>query len=544
MTATTQLPRASHGLGYYEFERPEVIAMIPGHARRVLDFGCASGACGARIKRERGAEVVGVELLPGPAEVARTRLDRVIVGDCESMDFAEHFQPGEFDAVLFADVLEHLRDPQGVLERIKPYLAPGGVVVASIPNVRNWAVVSMLGRGDWTYEEAGLMDRTHIHFFTRREIQRTFSRGGYTLDALSFVKDPQYATWEKAGRPVAVQLDGFVVQPLNAAEVEELFVYQFLVRARVADPLPFADGDRPLTSIVIPVRNQSQLTKLCVESIRANTPGPLELILVDNGSSDDTPEWARAQADVTYIRNDVNRGFAAACNQGIAAAGGAYVVLLNNDTAVPAGWLDGLLAPMAADPGIGLTGPRTNEITGPQRCSEASVYGKDMATMQRFAADWQLRHRGTGFRLNRLVGFCLAIRREVIDRIGGLDERFGTGNFEDDDYLLRAAKAGYRAWVANDSFVHHWGSQTFVGEKIEYGAQLRRNWVIFARKWGLEGVNESDELPGLYDFEAMAAAPNDDALLYCPLPEAPRPVLRQAATLGAATLPSRFANAR
>src|SRR5581483_8883767 len=139
-TTTIERPRASASAGYYEFERPEVIVLIPPGARRVLEFGCAAGACGARIRRERGAYVVGVELLP---------------------------EPGEFDAILFADVLEHLRDPEAVIERVKPYLAPGGVIVASIPNARNASVVTMLARGDWTYQEAGLMDRTHIHFFTR-----------------------------------------------------------------------------------------------------------------------------------------------------------------------------------------------------------------------------------------------------------------------------------------------------------------------------------------------------------------------------------------
>src|SRR4029079_18554393 len=112
--ATPSAKQTGPGEYYYGFERPEIIALIPPTAKRVLEFGCAGGACGARIKRERGAYVAGVEILPGPAETARTRLDRVLVGDCEQMDFAELFQPGEFDAILFADVLEHLRDPEAV----------------------------------------------------------------------------------------------------------------------------------------------------------------------------------------------------------------------------------------------------------------------------------------------------------------------------------------------------------------------------------------------------------------------------------------------
>ncbi len=497
-TTTIERPRASASAGYYEFERPEVIALIPPGARRVLEFGCAAGACGARIRRERGAYVVGVELLPEPAELARTRLDEVIVGDCERMDFAEHFTPGEFDAILFADVLEHLRDPEAVIERVKPYLAPGGVIVASIPNARNASVVTMLARGDWTYQEAGLMDRTHIHFFTRREIQRAFGRAGYRIDAMRYVHDPNVHHWVAAGRPAALNFGSIAIQTPTPADAEELFVYQFLVRAQVAPSDPFAHAARPLVSIVIPVRNQLALTRACVESLRANTPDPVEIIVVDNGSEDDTPAWAAAQPDVRHLRNDENRGFAAACNQGLAAARGDYVVLLNNDTLTPVGWLDALIAPMVRDPGIGLTGPRSNWVFSVQMCNEAQ-YGSDVAQMHRFAADWRLRHHATGFQVGKLVGFCLAIRRQVIDAIGGLDEAFGAGNYEDDDYCIRAMLAGFKCWVANDCFVHHWGSQTFKSEKVDYAGLMDRNWRIFAAKWRIPG-----EEPGKgYDLGSL-----------------------------------------
>lgn len=514
-TATTA-PHPGPPPAYYVFERPEVIALIPNGAKRILEFGCAAGACGARIKRERGAYVVGVELLPEPAAVASHRLDRVIVGDCEQIDFAEHFRPGQFDAVLFADVLEHLRDPQGVLERIKPYLAENGVVIASIPNARNLAVVTMLAHGDWTYQDAGLMDRTHLRFFTKREIQRMFGRGGYTLERLGAVHDDRHAQWERAGRPSSIEVNNIGFKLASAEDAEELFVYQYLVRARVAPVTRFAGVKRPLVSIVIPARDQLPLTQGCVESIRAFTPGPFEVILVDNGSADGTADWAAATPDVRHIRNDENRGFAAACNQGMAAAKGDYVVLLNNDTIVTPGWLDALVVPMVADPAIGVTGPRSNWVSGHQMVAEAAGYGLDLKAMLKFAEDWALRHRETGYYASRLVGFCIALRRDLIEKIGGLDERFGVGFFEDDDYGIRALLAGFKLWVSNDAFVHHFGNQSFRASKVDTDAVMTQNARKFEEKWGIH----IDPGTGAYTIEHVVRREVPIPELRCPLPAA------------------------
>jgi GT2 family glycosyltransferase len=421
------------------------------------------------------------------------------------MDFGAQFAPGEFDAVLFADVLEHLRNPDDVLRRIIPHLAPGGVIIASVPNVRNALVLQMLGAGDWTYQEAGLLDKTHLRFFTRREVQRLFSRSGLRIDLMSYVFDNNHGAWLAQGRPTNVGLGPIALQAITPEDAEELFVYQFLVRAEVAPPPPFEERARPLVSIVIPVRGQRELTAACLQSIRRSTPQPWEVVIVDNGSDDDTPAWAAEQRDIRYIRNKENRGFGAACNQGMAAAKGDFVVLLNNDTIVPAGWIDALLAPMVRDSAVGITGPRSNWVSGVQLCPEAR-YGDDMTAMERFAADWQLRHRATGVPVPRLVGFCMAIRREVIAKIGGMDERFGIGNFEDDDYCIRAMIADYYCWLANDAFVHHWGHRTFTAHNEDFNAILERNWRTFAAKWELP---EAEQHVRGYNLERLLETPFD-----------------------------------
>lgn len=155
---------------YFRFERPELLALVPETARRVLDVGCASGAFGESLKRARPeCEVSGVEYVQDAVNEASTRLDRVARVDLNG-EIDLPFPPGYFDTMVFGDVLEHLLDPLATLRRLMSWLAPGGVVVSSVPNVAHWSVVlPMLVEDRWHYTDEGLLDRTHVHLFTLRE---------------------------------------------------------------------------------------------------------------------------------------------------------------------------------------------------------------------------------------------------------------------------------------------------------------------------------------------------------------------------------------
>src|SRR5262249_30314497 len=127
--------------GYFEFARPELLALVPRSARTVLDIGCGAGRLGEAIKARQPAEGTGVEMNERAARVAQSRLDRVVVGNVEG---EVDFPPGSFDAVVCGDVLEHLLDPEGLLRRIRKWLRSDGRLVASIPNVRHHSVVASL----------------------------------------------------------------------------------------------------------------------------------------------------------------------------------------------------------------------------------------------------------------------------------------------------------------------------------------------------------------------------------------------------------------
>jgi GT2 family glycosyltransferase len=247
-------------------------------------------------------------------------------------------------------------------------------------------------------------------------------------------------------------------------------------------PAPHAP-EAPLVSIVTLSWNAPEYTKTALASIRRFTTVPHEVIVVDNGSGPETTAWLRTVADVRVVWNAENLGFAHGCNQGIAAARGSYVVLLNNDVVVTEGWLDDLLDAHRRNPGIGVTAPRSNRIAGNQLVADAT-YG-DLDAMHRFAAGRRAAFRKAGYFTDRAIGFCLCIDRRVIDEIGGIDERYGIGNFEDDDFCIRVRAAGYAIYVCDDVFIHHFGSISFQANSVDYRATMHENWRIFARKWGL-----------------------------------------------------------
>jgi GT2 family glycosyltransferase len=240
-------------------------------------------------------------------------------------------------------------------------------------------------------------------------------------------------------------------------------------------------------SVLILTYNNLLLSQICLHSVFRNTTHPsYEIIVVDNGSTDGTPAWLHGQetghANLKLILNSENRGFSAANNQAAAAASGEYLVFLNNDTVATPGWIEGLLAHLQADPGIGMVGPVTNATGNEARIPASYTLPSQMEAL---AAQRAAALAGRRFDMRMLAFFCVMLRKHEYDALGGLDERFGVGMFEDEDLAIRYQQRGLRAVCAEDVFIHHFWRASFGKLAQErYDRLFAENRQKFEEKWG------------------------------------------------------------
>jgi GT2 family glycosyltransferase/glycosyltransferase involved in cell wall biosynthesis len=240
-------------------------------------------------------------------------------------------------------------------------------------------------------------------------------------------------------------------------------------------------------SVVVVTFNNIDLTRACLASLEANSDYEnLEIIVVDNASSDGSPEflktWASQGANRRLILNDDNRGFAAANNQGLAVATGEYLAMLNNDTFVTPGWIRTLVNHLKRDHGIGLIGPVTGNIGNE---AKIDIHYSNMTEMISEARAYTRRHVGGTYPLRTAAFFCVMLRKQTFDRVGPLDEIFGRGFFEDDDYCRRIEKIGLRIVCADDVFIHHHLSASFNKLKQKDREKLfEENKKLYEAKWG------------------------------------------------------------
>jgi 2-polyprenyl-3-methyl-5-hydroxy-6-metoxy-1,4-benzoquinol methylase len=183
---------ANKASDYFGTPRREMLEFVPQGVRSVLEIGCGTGAFGALVKTERQCRYTGVELVEQAASQARGRLDQVLVADVESAPLP--FAKATFDCIVCNDVLEHLRDPWAVLKMLTGYLGPGGHVVASLPNVRFSEVMKdLVIRKKWEYTERGVLDRTHLRFFTESTVRELFRSAGLDVLQIRGINGIRYA---------------------------------------------------------------------------------------------------------------------------------------------------------------------------------------------------------------------------------------------------------------------------------------------------------------------------------------------------------------
>ncbi len=280
-------------------------------------------------------------------------------------------------------------------------------------------------------------------------------------------------------------------------------------------------GDKgPLVSIMIISYNGIDHIRTCLESIKRNTPEDHEIVVVDNARNDGSLDFVRSVPGVVVIENPTNIGYSPARAQAMSVVRGRYIVSLDDDTVVSRGWVTRFIEHSEAHPELGIIGPRSNYVSGPQIVTEARY--NNIAEMEEFAEAWSREHEGHLTPANKLIGFCMFIPRKVLERIGCIDYNFGKlFGFDDDDYSLRAQAAGFRLAIADDIFIHHTGGPQGKGNP-EYNELLMGAWEMFKTKWRLPRHLKYGEP---YNIQAIISEPFDQKRHYTP-PLDPASVLR------------------
>lgn len=222
---------------YHQNPRVEIASFINDPPGVVVDIGCGGGATGRLVKEKfPGTRVIGIELNPHAAQYARQFLDDVICASIDDVDLMAHSGPVTVGTVLLLDVLEHLYDPWSALVKIRTWLVPGTRVLASVPNIRNLSTLDELAAGRWEYGPHGVLDVTHVRFFTKTTLRRMFEETGYAVTHMEPLTQPVWVDRHViARRPGRLVTQNLSIAFRNREDLEDLYAFQYLVDARAAD---------------------------------------------------------------------------------------------------------------------------------------------------------------------------------------------------------------------------------------------------------------------------------------------------------------------
>lgn len=251
---------------------------------------------------------------------------------------------------------------------------------------------------------------------------------------------------------------------------------------------PRGNFSRGMASVVLLARAGAEALRPCLDALLAHTDAIHEIVCVDCGGPETAAlltEAAGRRANFRVVAGAPDLGFAAAHNRGLAAARGQHIVLLGDEVIVTPGWLETLTATADMHPQAGLIGPVTNRAGGLQLMAHTDYDAASLRGLNSFAAQVAETSAGRVDRTARLSGSCLLIKRELLARIGGLDERFELGNYEDNDYCLRAGLAGYECLIAADCYVHRGDSGELSEEQVARLLRTQEQWELFKAKWGI-----------------------------------------------------------
>lgn len=442
---------------------------------RILELGVATGYFSRFLQKKLDCVVDGVEIDPVMAEEAKPWCRKLLVGDLEQVCLSGHFPRKSYDHVVCADVLEHLRDPAYVLKQLPDLLNRNGNILISIPNIAYAGLILELISGRFSYRDEGLLDHTHLRFFTKTSSLDLLQTLSYTIVEVDRVHLP-FEMSEFAS--IVEQADPVLRDRLLALPDSDVYQYIITAEPSSSDPDKLSlnpgrgDGGMEVVDIIIPVYGGVQETRQCLDSVLSNPQrAPFELVVIDDASPERELkvyiEHLAEAGSITLLRNKNNIGFAATVNRGMALHPDRDVLLLNSDTEVANDWLDRIRGCALSDLKIGTVTPFSNDATicsYPVFCQENSLpQGWDVRSLDRLFSDT---NSGAIVDIPTAIGFCMYIKRPCLDQLGLFDEKsFGLGYGEENDFCMKASKAGWRHVLCGDTFVYHAGGVSFSESK-------------------------------------------------------------------------------
>ena len=407
---------------YYKHLRSEIFNSVPANALNILDIGCGAGVLGKALKTNNNKRyVVGIELNKDAVYFAKQNLDQVYEVDVEKVNLP--FKSGFFDCIIFADILEHLVDPWQTLRNYLNLLKYEGTIIISIPNIRNLKIIhQLIDLKSWKYEDEGILDRTHLRFFTKNDFLRVLEEFNIEVKSVVYLRENRFNQFYNDHNQT-LTLGNISLNNISQEDFEEItanqIVFQGIYQEKITDinnynqfnldkiSLANISSQNYSLSIIVPWWDHTEFLELWENNL--NYLPNCEIVFIDNGSQEEGKKALASfceQHQIKLIRNEKNRGFAAANNQGLAASTGDYILHLNNDLSIQE--LDIQYLCRLAGEGIAGPGYARNELNIPY-----------------------------------VEGWGLCAKKSVLENLGGWNEDYGPGYWDDVDLCYRAKLAGY-----------------------------------------------------------------------------------------------------
>lgn len=315
---STMFSSADSDLNYHDAAPREIIALVPPTARRILDIGCGSGRIGELLKERQECFVWGIEPNAVAAQLARTRLDHVWNQDLENGDW--EIEPGSLDSVICGDALERLHEPEALLRKVSHALAPDGLLIACLPNACHHSFVHSLLMGNWTYQAVGVMNRTHLRIYTRREVEKLLFRAGFMIESLRprMLANDLEAISQFPNDKDELEMGSLTLRGLSREQIEEICTYQYLITARKSAKKP-----KSTTIVIWPEDGEDWRLRTCLDHLQLRTHEPHEIRIVrpSGDKASENPSWRDTIADV------------------LAETTSEYIVFMRSRCVVSTGWL-------------------------------------------------------------------------------------------------------------------------------------------------------------------------------------------------------------